>query len=89
MEAETYQRALHLWPDWDESVISSREALGYDTTWPVEEAVAWIEANYEEKIWPRAGAELLRLQLPTNLWRYWEGCFYFGYLWPDGSADFH
>ena len=78
-----------MWPDWDESALASREALGYDTTWPMEEAVAWIEANYVKKIRPRAGSELICLQLPANLRTYWEDCFYCDYLRPDGSADFH
>ena len=89
MEAETYQRALHLWPNRDESILTSREALGYQPSWPVEQAVAWIEANYPEAIEPRARAELHRLQLPANLQTYWEDCFYCDYLRPDGSVDFH
>jgi hypothetical protein len=24
VEAETYQRARHLWPEWDESILNSR-----------------------------------------------------------------
>ncbi len=55
MEAETYQRALHLWPEWDDSIRASREALGYDPTWPVDQAVAWIEANYQDRFSPRLG----------------------------------
>ena len=50
MEAETYQRALHLWPKWDESILDSRQALGYESTWPVAEAVAWIQEKYVEEI---------------------------------------
>ena len=87
MEAETYQRALHLWPEWDESILSSRRALGYEPTWPVAEAVAWIETNYAENIEPRARAELVRLELSANLQTYWEDCFYCDYLRPDGSPD--
>ncbi len=67
MEAETYQRALHLWPKWDESILSSRQALGYDPTWPVAETVAWIQEKYVEEIQPRARAELERMGLPANL----------------------
>ena len=89
MEAETYQRALHLWPEWEESILNSRRALGYLPTWPVEEAVAWIETNYAEKIRPRARAELLRMELPANLRTYWEDCFYCNYLRADGSVDFN
>ncbi len=87
MEAETYQRALHLWPKWDESILNSRQALGYDPTWPVAEAVTWIQEKYVEEIQPRARTELVRLELPANLQPYWEDCFYCDYLRPDGSAD--
>ena len=48
MEAETYQRALHLWPEWDESIMISRRALGYEPTWPVAEGVVWIQEKYGE-----------------------------------------
>ena len=89
MEAETYQRALHLWPEWDESILSSRRALGYEPTWPVAEAVAWIETNYVESIESRARAELIRLKLPANLQTYWEDCFYCDYLRVDRSVDFN
>ena len=89
MEAETYQRALHLWPEWDESILSSRRALGYDSSWPVAEAVAWIQERYGEEIQPRGRAELVRLELPANLQTYWEDCFYCNYLRADGSVDFN
>ena len=89
MEEETYQRALHLWPEWDESIQSSRQTLGYDPAWPVTQAVAWIEEHYVEEIAPRARAELVRLALPPNLLTYWEDCFYCNYLRADGSVDFN
>ncbi len=89
MEAETYQRALHLWPEWDQSILGSRRALGYKPTWPVVEAVAWIETNYAKNIEARARAELVRMALPANLQTYWEDCFYCDYLRADGSVDFN
>jgi len=89
VEAETYQRALHLWPEWNESILSSRRALCYEPTWQVVEAVAWIEENYKEEIEPRARAELVRLALPANLQTYWEDCFYCDYLRADGIVDFN
>lgn len=88
MEPETFERALHLWPLWRESLEQSREALGYVPNWPVEKAVEWINANYGEKIRPRAEAELRRLDLPENLFEYWEDCFYCDYRRPNGSTDF-
>ena len=48
MERETFERALHLWPEWEKSIVDSRRTLGYDRTWPVDEAVRWINANYAD-----------------------------------------
>ena len=88
MEQTTYQRALHLWPEWDSSIRASRTELGYDAGWPVEKSVKWIEGNYGKKIIPTVLKELERLELPPNLRTYWEDCFYCDYLKPDGKPDF-
>ena len=88
MERQTFERALHLWPDWHESVSRARLELGYDPKWPTQEAVSWIERNYPEKIRPRAEAELEKLGLPPNLFQYREDCFYCDYRRPDGSSNF-
>lgn len=89
MQPETFERALHMWPEWQRSITKSREKLGYVPTWPVEKAVAWIEANYEkEQIGYIAASELQRLDLPPNLLEYWEDCLYCCYRRPDGSTDF-
>ena len=87
MDRETYERALHLWPDWRHSIEKSRLELGYEASWPVEKAVEWIEANYSNRILPLALAELKSLQLPSNLRTYWEDCFYCDYI-ENGSVDF-
>ena len=88
MERETFERALHLWPDWHESIEGSREKLGYDPGWPIERAVKWVEENYAERVQPQAVTELERLALPPNLFEYWEDCFYCDYRRPDGGIDF-
>ncbi|MFQ5968650.1 MAG: hypothetical protein ACE5MI_13765, partial [Acidimicrobiia bacterium] len=88
MERETFERALHLWPEWHESISKSRKELDYDPRWPVERAVAWIEAHYSNRVRPTAEAELRRLNLPPNLLEYWEDCFYCDYFREDGSTDF-
>ncbi len=88
MERETFERALHLWPEWENSISESRRALGYDPAWPAKEAVKWIEANYPEPIRRTGEDELRRLNLPPNLLQYWEDCFYCGYTRDDGSVDF-
>jgi hypothetical protein len=88
LEPETYERALHLWRPWGQSILKSREELGYDLKWPVEQAVAWINANYVKLVRPKGVAELARLKLPPNLLEYWEDCLYCDYQRPDGSSDF-
>jgi hypothetical protein len=88
MEAETFERALHLWDPWRESIIKSRAELGYDPSWPVEKAVTWIDANYAEWVRPKAETELRRLRLPPTLQEYWEDCFYCDYQRSDGTVDF-
>ena len=35
MDRGTYERALHLWPEWRHSIEKSRLELGYDASWPV------------------------------------------------------
>ena len=88
MNPQTYQQALHLWPPWEESIETSRWELGYDAGWPAEEAVAWIQANYVERVRPQGEAELRRMDLPPNLFQYWEDCFYCDYRDEAGSVDF-
>lgn len=88
MEADTLERALHLWQPWHESIRKSREELGYDPNWAVDRAVAWIEVNYEEVICPQAEAELCLMALPPTFQEYWEDCFYCDYMRRDGSVDF-
>ena len=89
MEHETFERALHMWPDWHESIRSSRLELGYDPKWPVAQAARWINENYSGRVRPNAESELERLGLPPNLREYWEDCFYCDYHRLDGSSDFN
>ena len=87
MDPSTYERTLHLWPNWNESIEESRLKLGYDPKWPIDEAVNWIEENYVPAVRSAARSELLRLNLPANLQTYWEDCFYCDYRRSDGSSD--
>ena len=88
MDRGTYERALHLWPEWRHSIEKSRLELGYDASWPVREAVDWIEANYSNRILPLTLAELKGLNLPSNLRTYWEDCFYCDFVREDVGVDF-
>ena len=87
MLVDTLELAIHMPAQWHESIETSRRKLGYDPSWPVEKAMAWIEANYVDSIRHQADAELKRLELPPIFKEYWEDCFYCDYRRPDGSLD--
>lgn len=86
MLKQTLARALHAWNEWSESITNSRQLLGYDPKWPYEKRDTWIEQRYSI-IRNQAVTELERLDLPPNLRRYWEDCFYSDYSNEDGSRD--
>ena len=87
MDRWTYERAIHLWPEWHESIEESRSKLGYDPKWPIDRAVNWIEENYSPAVRSAGKSEILRLNLPENLLPYWEDCFYCDYRRLDGTSD--
>ena len=87
MDRTTLERALHLWPDWSASIESSRERLGYHTSWPVADRIQWTQDNYP-LIRNQATQELERLDLPTNLFQYWEDCLYTDYRHPNGDINY-
>ncbi len=88
MERSTFERALHMWPEWGPSITRSRKLLGYDPKWKKDKCSSWIEEHYS-RIKRQGEAELERLELPSNLLRYWEDCFYSDYRLDDGSIDFN
>ena len=87
VERDTFERALHMWPEWTASLEKSRLDLGYDLAAPIESRIDWIEANYPD-IRAKAQSELDRLQLPPNLFQYWEDCLYCDYLDAKGRVHF-
>jgi len=87
MESQTFERALHAWDPWYESIEQSRELLGYDPRWPKDNCIDWIEEHYQT-IRKQATDELKRLELPPTLRQYWEDCFYSDYRTPDGKTDY-
>jgi len=87
MQVDTFERAIHLWPEWHKSIEESRKALGYDPRWAVDRAVDWIESHYVSRIRPRGVTELKRMDLPPKLLEYWEDCFYCDYRREDGTSD--
>jgi hypothetical protein len=87
MKRKTFQRALHTWPEWDDSIERSRKLLGYDPAWPKDTAINWIEKHYPE-IRKQGEDEIRRLELPPTLRDYWEDCFYSNYKTKSGKTDF-
>jgi hypothetical protein len=87
MEKKTFERALHAWDNWYESIEQSRKLLGYDPTWPRDTCIRWIEERYPE-IRKQAEDELRRLELPPTLRQYWEDCFYSDYKTQDGRTEY-
>ena len=45
MKPDTFETALHMWPDWADSIDQSRLDLGYDVAAPIESRIDWIEAR--------------------------------------------
>jgi len=93
MERQTFERALHEWDEWHESIIKSRQLLGYNPKWSRDECIDWIEGQHgQERHYPavrgQALAELKRLELPPILRTYWEDCFYSDYQAEDGTVKF-
>jgi len=66
MKRQTFQRALHAWDKWDDSIEQSRKLLDYDPAWPRDTCIGWIEKHYTV-IRKQAEDELRRLELPPTL----------------------
>lgn len=87
MERQTFERALHAWDAWHESIEQSRRLLGYDPKWPKDTCISWIETHYPA-IRKQAEDELKRLELPPTLYQYWEDCLYSDYRTQDSKTDY-
>ena len=87
MERQTFERALHAWDKWHESIKRSRQLLGYDPKWSRDNCIDWIEEHYPD-IRGQAEDELRKLELPPTLRQYWEDCFYSDYRTKDGKTDY-
>lgn len=87
MKRETFERALHDWDDWHDSIEQSRKLLGFNVRLPINIRRGLIEKRYPE-IRAQAESELKRLDLPLTLREYWEDCFYSDYRDKDGISDY-
>jgi len=86
MKEKTFERAIHKWDDWHDSIERSRKLLGYDPKWPEQESITWIESNIAS-IRKQGENELKRLELPPTLQQYWEDCFYSDYRDKNGNVN--
>jgi hypothetical protein len=94
MERRTFERALHEWDKWHESIVQSRQLLDYNPKWSKDECINWIEGQHgQERHYPevreQALAELKRLELPPTLQTYWEDCFYSDFRTEGGTTKFN
>ncbi len=87
VERDTFERALHMWPDWSASIVKCRVDLGYDLAAPFKFRINWIDETYS-KIRRKAQSELDRLKLPPNLFQYWEDCLYCDYGDVEGRVHY-
>ncbi len=87
MERQTFERALHKWNEWHDSIERSRKLLGYNPKWPRETCIGWIEEHYPA-VKEQAEEELKKLELPPTLRTYWEDCLYSDYRRRDGNTDY-
>jgi len=87
MERQTFERALHAWPEWHNSIEQSRELLGYNKKRSIENCIEWIEKHYSD-IRGQAERQLQLLELPPTLRQYWEDCFYSDYKTEAGTTDY-
>ena len=76
-----------MWPEWANSMVKSRELLGYDPKWPIQDCKDWANRNYS-KIRAEGEAELRRMGLPPTLQQYWEDCFYVDYQNQNGGVNY-
>ena len=88
MERQTFERALHAWDKWYDSIEQSRKLLGYNPGWSRDICISWIEKHYSD-VKQRAEDELKRLELPPTLRQYWEDCLYSDYKTQDGRTDYN
>ena len=87
MKRKTFERALHAWDDWHDSIERSRKLLGFNVRWPINIRRGLIKKRYPE-IREQAESELKRLDLPLTLREYWEDCFYSDYRSKDDKSDY-
>jgi hypothetical protein len=87
MNRWTFERAIHKWDKWHDSIDRCRATLGFDPKWSREACINWIEEHYLD-IRSHGEKELKSLELPPTLLEYWEDCFYSDYRMNDGKTDY-
>lgn len=87
MEKQTFERALHMWDKWHESIETSRTQLGFDVKSPAEDRIQWINDHVSE-LRAQTEIELKKLDLPPSLSQYWIDCLINDYRTQRGDTDY-
>ncbi|MFC1933313.1 hypothetical protein ACFLXU_06820 [Chloroflexota bacterium] len=87
MEKQTFERALHMWDKWHESIELSRSELGFDVNSPAEDRIKWLNDHVPE-LREQGGSELKKLDLPPSLLQYWVNCLINDYRTQYGGIDY-
>lgn len=89
MRPETLERALHLWPKWQESIEGARVQLEFQPDYDEEEWTKWDRKHGWHEVLGVCLHELEQtLNLPWYFAPYWMSCFFSNYKRVDGTYDF-
>jgi hypothetical protein len=89
MRPETLERALHLWPKWQESIEGARVQLEFQPDYDEEEWTKWDRKHGWHEVLGVCLHELDQtLNLPWYFAPYWMSCFFSNYKRVDGTYDF-
>jgi len=85
---ETLQNLLHRFsPEWDASVVESRDKLGFSFDLGTQERWDWFACGKHIQVRNSAYREMKELGLPGELAEYWICCFYSNYRQPSGLIN--
>ena len=74
MLTENLGMALHVWPQWTQSLGTARQRLAYHPTFSAEQRDSWLESN-RDKLTESCRQALTDMSMPKNFARCWIGCF--------------
>jgi len=89
MRPETLERALHLWPKWQESIEGARAQLEFRPDYQESDQTQWNQKHGWREVLGVCLQELEQtLNLPWYFAPYWMSCFFSNYKRADGTYDF-